>query len=90
MEAAQAAGVSMVTHLFNAMPAFHPRARPLIAPFIPLIAVTHLFNAMPAFHPIDCAFHHNDCAFHPCARPLIAPFIPASDYCVRLSEFDSL
>jgi hypothetical protein len=38
MEAAQAAGVSMVTHLFNAMPAFHPRARPLIAPFIPLIA----------------------------------------------------
>jgi N-acetylglucosamine-6-phosphate deacetylase len=49
MEAAQAAGVSMVTHLFNAMPAFHPRA-----------------------------------------RPLIAPFIPASDYCVRLSEFDSL
>jgi len=25
MEAAQAAGVSMVTHLFNAMPAFHPR-----------------------------------------------------------------
>ena len=70
MEAAQAAGVSMVTHLFNAMPAFHPRARPLIAPFIPF---THLFNAMPAFHPrarpLIAPF-----------IPLIAPFIPVRSH----------